>query len=106
MINWWMTLLGIVIITLIWLVLAKLGFVRWWKRRRAVVQLLLMVVIPALLIALTVGLSLLLAINITDLAGLLFGVGLAMMGFLLATSYLIDQIRLAFSDSDGDESAK
>ena len=104
MINWWMALLGGSITVLLMLGLALLGGLRWWQRRAWYLQLLLMIVIPV--IAITIMLLILWFLNIytmEDAAGLVIGTALATMGPLLATSYLIEQIRVAFSDEGDDD---
>lgn len=100
MVNWWMAALGAAIVVALFGLLAAVGGLRWWRRRRPLLQLVLLVLIPALLIGLTLGVALQWTMPIESVAGLLFGVGIAAMLLLIFTSYLIDQIRVAWSPPD------
>jgi len=99
-VNWWMAALGAAIVVALFGLLAAVGGLRWWQRRRPLLQLVLLVLIPALLIGLSLAVALQFTIPIESVAGLLFGVGIAAMLLLIFTSYLIEQIRVAWSPPD------
>lgn len=101
MINWWMAAVGAAIVLALFGVVGALGGWRWWRSLRPTVQILIMIFIPILLLA--GGLLVLLQYLHTpmaDAAGLMFGLGLTSGLLLLATSYLVEQIRVAFSPQD------
>ncbi len=101
MVNWWMAVLGAAIVVVLFGLIGALGGWRWWRSRRPVIQILLMIGIPLLLLA--GGLLVMLQDLETPLetvAGLMFGLVLTSGLLLLATSYLVDQIRIAFSPQD------
>lgn len=100
MVNWWMAALGALIVLVLFGLGAAAGFLRWWRRRRPLMQIVLMLLLPILVIAAGIGAGLLLTINIDDLAGLLFGLGMMTLLCLIGTSYLVEQIRVAFSSPD------
>lgn len=100
MVNWWMAALGALIVLVLFGLGAAAGFLRWWRRRRPFMQIVLMLLLPILVIAAGIGVGLLLDMVIEDLAGLLFGLGMMTMLGLIGTSYLVDQIRVAFSSPD------
>lgn len=81
----------------------RFGGLAWWRRRGAPAQLALLVLLPALAIVLGVGASLLIGLSLEEAAGVLFGAGLGLLLPLLATSFLIQQIRDAFSAAPEDE---
>lgn len=101
MVNWSMALLGAAIIMLLFGAIGAGGGLRWWRRRRPLMQFLLMILVPSLMIGLGL-LVLLLFFNsaLEDAAGLMFGLGLTSVLLLVATSYLVDQIRVAFGPPD------
>ena len=103
MVNWWMAALGALIVLVLFGLAAAAGFLRWWRRRRPLVQIGLMLLLPSLVIAAGIGAGLLLNMGIEgieDLAGLLFGLGMMSLFCLISTSYLVEQIRVAFSSPD------
>ena len=100
MVNWWMAALGALIVLVLFGLAAAAGFLRWWRRRRPLVQIGLMLLLPSLVIAAGIGAGLLLDMGINDLAGLLFGLGMMSLLCLISTSYLVEQIRVAFSSPD------
>lgn len=100
MVNWWMAALGALIVLVLFGLGAAAGFLRWWRRRRPFMQIVLMLLLPSLVIAAGIGAGLLLDIGIEDLAGLLFGLGMMTLLCLIGTSYLVEQIRVAFSSPD------
>jgi hypothetical protein len=96
-----MAAVGAAIVLVLFGSIGVLGGWRWWRSRRPLVQILLMIGIPVLLLA--SGLLVLLQFLDTpleDAAGLMFGLGLTSSLLLVATSYLIEQIRVAFSPQD------
>jgi hypothetical protein len=99
-VNWWMAALGALIVLVLFGLGAAAGLLRWWRRRRPFMQIGLMLLLPILVIAAGIGAGLLLNIGINNLAGLLFGLGMMTMLCLLGTSYLVEQIRVAFSSPD------
>lgn len=101
MVNWWMAVLGAAIVVVLFGIIGALGGWRWWRSRRPAIQILLMIGIPFMLLASSVLVLLQdLDTPLEDAAGLMFGLGMASALLLLATSYLIDQIRIAFSPQD------
>jgi hypothetical protein len=95
-----MAALGAVIVLVLFGLGSAAGFLRWWRRRRPFMQIVLMLLLPILVIAAGIGAGMLLTIALPDLAGLLFGLGMTTMLCLLGASYLVDQIRVAFSSPD------
>ncbi len=107
MINWWMAAVGAAIVLALFGVIGALGGWRWWRSRRPTIQILLMIFIPLLLLG--GGLIVLLQYLDTpmeDAAGLMFGLGLTAGLLLLGTSYLVEQIRVAFSPQDDPPNAE
>ncbi|HYF64601.1 MAG TPA: hypothetical protein VD886_17380 [Herpetosiphonaceae bacterium] len=100
MVNWWMAALGALIILALFGLGAAAGFLRWWRRRRALAQIALLVLLPMIVVVAGVGAGLLLDMDIYNLAGLLFGLGVTALLCLISTSYLVEQIRVAFSAPD------
>jgi hypothetical protein len=98
--NWWMAALGALIVLLLFGLGAAAGFLRWWRRRRPFMQIVLLLLLPMLAIAGGIGAGLLLNMALPDLAGLLFGLGMMTLLCLIGTSYLVEQIRVAFSSPD------
>ena len=100
MVNWWMAGLGALIVLALFGMGVAAGFLRWWRRRRALAQIALLVLVPIVMVAIGIGAGLLLDISIDNMAGLLFGLGVTTLLCLISTSYLVEQIRVAFSAQD------
>lgn len=105
--SWSMALYGALGAGLLIALVGRAGGLRWWRRRGALAQIALMILLPIIVMALGLlgfwflsdrGLD-----NLPKAAGLLFGLGMATFGPLAATSYLVDQIRIAFGPSDDDQ---
>ncbi len=97
MINWSVVMISSAITLVLLLGVGRFGGLRWWKRRRPLAQLILMVLLPMLLMFIGFAIIWVLDYSFSVAAGVAIGVVIVAGVLLLLTSYLIDQIVLAFS---------
>ena len=100
MINWLVVLLSASITCVSTWLVGRRGGLAWWRRRKPIVQLFLLISLPLLVSLLMLPVVWVARGSLSTLASILIGVNLPLVLGLVACSYLVEQIRVAFSESN------